>query len=142
MLPNKMEHCIVFMNSWDVSGAFWSFSKCNFIIPHFPTDPPLAIAPTARAGQPPQPRAGARRGRRGVVSGGHVFDFISIWPDRFGTVVGTRTVISIVQCQYTMYPARRPPRAARSAVPYTAYSALKPQPLTLVALSNCNSHLE
>ena len=39
MLPDKMEHCIVFMNSWDVSGAFWSFSKCNFIIPHFPTDP-------------------------------------------------------------------------------------------------------
>ena len=31
MLPDKMAlHCIVFMNSWDVSGAFWSsFSKCN-----------------------------------------------------------------------------------------------------------------
>ena len=39
MLPDKMEHCIVFMNSWDVSGAFWSFSKCNIIIPHLPADP-------------------------------------------------------------------------------------------------------
>ena len=29
MLPDTMEHCIVFMNSWDVSGAFWSFSKCR-----------------------------------------------------------------------------------------------------------------
>ena len=37
MLPDKMEHCIVFMNSWDVSDAFWSFSKCNITIPHFPT---------------------------------------------------------------------------------------------------------
>jgi len=37
MLPDKMEHCIVFMNSWDVSGVFWSFSKCNITIPHFPT---------------------------------------------------------------------------------------------------------
>ena len=36
----KMEHCIVFMNSWDVSDVFWSFSKCNITIPcHFPTDP-------------------------------------------------------------------------------------------------------
>ena len=39
MLPDKMEHCIVFMNSWDVSGAFWSFSKCNIIIPRLPADP-------------------------------------------------------------------------------------------------------
>jgi len=39
MLPDKMEHCIVFMNSWDVSGVFWSFSKCNITIPHFPTVP-------------------------------------------------------------------------------------------------------
>ena len=39
MLPDKMEHCIVFMNSWDVSDAFWSFSKCNITIPHFPTVP-------------------------------------------------------------------------------------------------------
>ena len=37
MLPDKMEHCIVFMNSWDVSDVFWSFSKCNITIPHFPT---------------------------------------------------------------------------------------------------------
>ena len=37
MLPDKMEHCIVFMNSWDVSGVFWSFSKCNITIPHFST---------------------------------------------------------------------------------------------------------
>ena len=29
MLPDKMEHCIVFMNSWDVSDVFWSFSKCT-----------------------------------------------------------------------------------------------------------------
>jgi len=39
MLPDKMEHCIVFMNSWDVSGVFWSFSKCNITIPHLPADP-------------------------------------------------------------------------------------------------------
>jgi len=39
MLPDKMEHCIVFMNSWDVSGVFWSFSKCNIKIPHLPADP-------------------------------------------------------------------------------------------------------
>jgi hypothetical protein len=39
MLPDKMEHCIVFMNSWDVSDVFWSFSKCNITIPHFPTVP-------------------------------------------------------------------------------------------------------
>ena len=43
MLPDKMEHCIVFMNSWDVSGVFWSFSKCNITIPHFPTDPSMCI---------------------------------------------------------------------------------------------------
>ena len=38
MLPDKMEQCNVFMNSWDVSGAFWSFSKCNITIPtpHLP----------------------------------------------------------------------------------------------------------
>ena len=29
----------MFMNSWDVSGAFWSFSKCNITIPHLPADP-------------------------------------------------------------------------------------------------------
>ena len=23
MLPDKMEHCIVFMNSWDVSASVW-----------------------------------------------------------------------------------------------------------------------
>ena len=34
-----MEHCFVFMNSWDVSDVFWSFSKCNITIPHFPTVP-------------------------------------------------------------------------------------------------------
>ena len=33
MLPDKKEHCIVFMKSWDVSSAFWSFSKCNITIP-------------------------------------------------------------------------------------------------------------
>jgi len=42
MLPDKMEHCIVFMNSWDVSGVFWSFSKCNITIPHLPADPSSA----------------------------------------------------------------------------------------------------
>ena len=46
MLPDKMEHCIVFMNSWDVSDVFWSFSKCNITIPHFPTVPS-----TSRLGQ-------------------------------------------------------------------------------------------
>ena len=45
MLPDKMEHCIVFMNSWDVSGAFWSFSKCNITIPHLPADPSIVIDP-------------------------------------------------------------------------------------------------
>ena len=39
MLPDKIEHCIVFMNYWDVSGVFWSFSKCNIKIPHLPADP-------------------------------------------------------------------------------------------------------
>ena len=39
MLPDKLEHCIVFMNYWDVSGVFWSFSKCNIKIPHLPADP-------------------------------------------------------------------------------------------------------
>ena len=37
MLPDNIEHCIVFMNYWGVSGVFWSFSKCNITIPHFPT---------------------------------------------------------------------------------------------------------
>ena len=41
MLPDKMEHCIVFMNSWDVSGVFWSFSKCNITITHLPPTPLL-----------------------------------------------------------------------------------------------------
>jgi hypothetical protein len=41
MLPDKMERCIVLMNSWDVSGAFWSFSKCNITIPHLPADPSI-----------------------------------------------------------------------------------------------------
>ena len=44
MLPDKMEHCIVFMNSWDVSGVFWSFSKCNIKIPHLPADPSITGA--------------------------------------------------------------------------------------------------
>ena len=39
MLPDAIEHCIVFMNYWDVSGVFWSFSKCNIKIPHLPADP-------------------------------------------------------------------------------------------------------
>ena len=39
MLPDKLEHCIVFMNYWDVFGVFWSFSKCNIKIPHLPADP-------------------------------------------------------------------------------------------------------
>jgi hypothetical protein len=43
MLPDKIEHCIVFMNYWDVSDVFWSFSKCNINIPHFPTDPSNAV---------------------------------------------------------------------------------------------------
>ena len=44
MLLDTMEHCIVFMNSWDVSGAFWSFSKCNITIPHLPADPLTVMA--------------------------------------------------------------------------------------------------
>jgi hypothetical protein len=44
MLPDKMEHCIVFMNSWALSGAFWRFSKCNITIPHLPADPSIATA--------------------------------------------------------------------------------------------------
>ena len=41
MLPDKMEHCIVFMNSWDVSGVFWSFSMCIIsTIPHLPPPDP------------------------------------------------------------------------------------------------------
>ena len=50
MLPDKIEHYIVFMNYWDVSGVFWSFSKCNIKIPHLPlytqvcTTPRLAPA--------------------------------------------------------------------------------------------------
>ena len=43
MLPDKIEHCIVFMNYWDVSGVFWSFSKCNIKIPHLPADPSNCI---------------------------------------------------------------------------------------------------
>ena len=39
MLPDKIEHCIVFMNYWDVSGVFWIFSKCTIEIPHLPADP-------------------------------------------------------------------------------------------------------
>ena len=39
MLPDAIEHCIVFMNYWDVSGVFWSFSKCKIKIPHLPADP-------------------------------------------------------------------------------------------------------
>ena len=42
MLPDKIEHCIVFMNYWDVSGVFWSFSKCKIKIPHLPADPSSA----------------------------------------------------------------------------------------------------
>ena len=45
MLPDKMEHCIVFMNSWDVSGVFWSFSKCKIKIPHLPADPSSPALP-------------------------------------------------------------------------------------------------
>ena len=44
MLPDKIEHCIVFMNYWDVSGVFWSFSKCKIKIPHLPADPSIAAA--------------------------------------------------------------------------------------------------
>ena len=43
MLPDKIEHCIVFMNYWDVSGVFWSFSKCNIKIPHLPADPSTTV---------------------------------------------------------------------------------------------------
>ena len=43
MLPDKIEHRIVFMNSWDVSGGFWSFLKCNLTIPHLPADPPSIL---------------------------------------------------------------------------------------------------
>ena len=59
MLPDKMEHCIVFMNSsdvsMDVSDVFWSFSKCNITIPHFPTVPSNAC----RRHTPPARRAAA-----------------------------------------------------------------------------------
>ena len=41
MLPDAIEHCIVFMNYWDVSGVLWSFSKCNIKIPHLPADPSI-----------------------------------------------------------------------------------------------------
>ena len=41
MLPDAIEHCIVFMNYWDVSGVFWSFSKCKIKIPHLPADPSI-----------------------------------------------------------------------------------------------------
>ena len=43
MLPDKIEHCIVFINYWDVFGVFWSFSKCNIKIPHLPADPSNAL---------------------------------------------------------------------------------------------------
>ena len=43
MLSDKIEHCIVFMNYWDVSGVFWSFSKCNIKIPHLPADPSIYV---------------------------------------------------------------------------------------------------
>ena len=43
MLPDKIEHCVVFMNYWDVSGVFRSFSKCNIKIPHLPTDPSIRV---------------------------------------------------------------------------------------------------
>ena len=49
MLPDKIEHCIVFMNNWDVSGVFWSFSKCNIKIPHLPADPSMCANVNARA---------------------------------------------------------------------------------------------
>ena len=41
MLPDNIEHCIVFMNYWGMSGVFWSFSKCNITIPHLPADPSI-----------------------------------------------------------------------------------------------------
>jgi hypothetical protein len=44
MLPDKIEHCIVFMNYWDVFGVFWIFSKCNIKIPHLPADPSICVA--------------------------------------------------------------------------------------------------
>ena len=47
MLPDKIEHCIVFMNYWDVSGVFWSFSKCKIKIPHLPADPSTNPNPTS-----------------------------------------------------------------------------------------------
>ena len=61
MLPDKMEHCIVFMNSWDVSDVFWSFSKCNITIPHFPTVPSIDDAGHA-------PAAICHKGARQTVS--------------------------------------------------------------------------
>ena len=50
MLPDKLEHCIVFMNYWDVSGVFWSFSKCNIKIPHLPADPSIHGPPCTLTG--------------------------------------------------------------------------------------------
>jgi hypothetical protein len=44
MLPDKIEHCIVFMDYWDVSGVFWSFSKCKIKIPHLPADPSSRVS--------------------------------------------------------------------------------------------------
>ena len=53
MLPDKIEHCIVFMNYWDVSGdadgVFWSFSKCNIKIPHLPADPSTLDTPNSHS---------------------------------------------------------------------------------------------
>ena len=54
MLPDKIEHCIVLMNYWDVSGVLWSFSKCNIKIPHLPADPSTATLEPA-VGQPNTP---------------------------------------------------------------------------------------
>ena len=45
MLPYIMEHCIVFMNSWNVSGVFLSFSKRNITIPHLLADPSTIYLP-------------------------------------------------------------------------------------------------
>ena len=52
MLPDAIEHCIVFMNYWDVSGVFWSFSKCNIKIPHLPADPSKVFRCGKRDGIP------------------------------------------------------------------------------------------
>ena len=68
MLPDTIEHCIVFMNYWDVSGVFWSFSKCKIKIPHLPADPSIVGFKTKEDGgsrlswaEPPQRPRRARR---------------------------------------------------------------------------------